>query len=1121
MSQSEQRLRQPVVVVLGHVDSGKCISGNTLLELADGRLVTAQTAFETYKKGNPTIKPDGEVYESEDLALLSVSQDGVVTQKSVTHVWKLRSNRLIKVRTRAGQDIETTPEHRFLTFCADRELKYTAAERLRVGDYLLIPAKTNTAPWIMPRIKEQILLSLSDEFLLMPDPSLNARIEEYCRDQGVHALGRSLGDKSFYFHVRKGYYRVGILRKLAERLSIPSDQLYDFIQRIKFSSRKRRASHKAFWLKVPHDDAEVGYLYYLVGLHFGDGIRGSANLSNNSQTLIREFQRCLTTVFGVRATVAWRRTSFIVDHRGGKTLSKLLVQAFGYPESDKARTLKVPALICAAPEWLLARFLQGFFDAEGYVEKRNNVGISCESRTLMRQLQILLHRYGCLSYFAKKKNRSELIISGRTNLHSFVESIGFTQTSKGKLALEALSKAISNRVFEGTPVTGDVVKAFRSSNEVHDSDQYQLNYYEKRPQLTHYALSKLLALAGNHDQATLAKTLDSFRMVEVTEIEMMEGDFTVYDFTVGETHNFLANGLIVHNTSLLDKIRGTAVQAREAGGITQEIGASFFPIETLLAISGNILNKSGGELKIPGLLVIDTPGHEIFSNLRSRGGSAADIAILLVDVQKGLENQTIESIEILKKRKVPFLVALNKIDMIKGWKKSSTGLLTAVLKEQPPEWNDELEERLYNVVGGLSRNGFDSDAFYRIKDFKKQVAIVPVSARYGVGIPELLAMLIGLAQQFLSGKLTAIELNGRARGIILELQLEPGIGQTANVILTEGTLGVGDRVVLVRMDGGFESRVKALFMPKPLDEMRDPRDKFQPVDEVYSAAGVKLVTPDLEGVIPGTQVISIKEDAELEPAKTEAQKDLQTIVSKTDTLGVIVKAGNIGGLEALLQMLKDRDIPVRMADIGDISKTEISEAAAVAEHDPYLGAIIAFDAKILPEAKEFAGNATIFTSEVIYDAVESYVQWATKAKDDAERTALATITPLAKFKALPGHFFRRNDPAVFGVEIVAGKLRPKARIMDAQGNELGVVEQIQDQGKSVPEAKVGMQVAISVKGPTLGRQIRENDVIYTFPRSHETKLLRSKYLASLGEDELATLKEISEILSATDRLYGF
>src|SRR5208282_3202793 len=274
-------------------------------------------------------------------------------------------------------------------------------------------------------------------------------------------------------------------------------------------------------------------------------------------------------------------------------------------------------------------------------------------------------------------------------------------------------------------------------------------------------------------------------------------------------------------------------------------------------------------------------------------------------------------------------------------------------------------------------------------------------------------------------------------------------------------------------------RVKALFMPKPLDEMRDPRDKFTPVQEVFSAAGVKLVTPDLEGVIPGTTVISFKTDAEYEAIKAEAEKDLSKLVAKRDIDGVVVKAGNIGGLEALLRMLDQREIPVRMADIGDISKKEIIEAEAVAEHDPYLGAIIGFDVKVVPEAREAAKRAQIITSDVIYDAIEGYVQWAAKKREEDERNALSTVMLPAKLKALPGMFFRRNDPAVFGVEVIAGKLKPKVRLMDSSGVELGIVEQIQENAKPVSEATTGMQVAISVRGPTLGRQIREGDFIFT------------------------------------------
>ena len=574
-------------------------------------------------------------------------------------------------------------------------------------------------------------------------------------------------------------------------------------------------------------------------------------------------------------------------------------------------------------------------------------------------------------------------------------------------------------------------------------------------------------------------------------------------------------------TSLADSLRGTGVQAREAGGITQEIGASFFPLETLRAISGNLMERAGADLQVPGLLVIDTPGHEIFSNLRMRGGSAADIAIVVVDVLKGLENQTLESIDILKQRRVPFLVALNKIDMIKGWRKESRGPLLEVMREQGPEWNDEFEERLYNVVGALSRLGFQSDAYYRVKDFKQQVSVVPVSARYKAGLPELLAVLIGLAQQFLKSKLQLIDHEAGARGIILEMQEEVGIGETANMILIEGGLKVGDNIALVRKDGAFRSKVKALFMPKPLDEMRDPRDKFTAVSEVYAAAGVKLVSADLKGVVAGTSVASFRSEAEFASLKPELERELNNIVVRTENMGVIVRAGSVGGLEALLRMLEERSIPVREGDIGDISKNDIVNAGVVREHDPYLAAVLAFDSKLLPDAKEFAGDTPVFISKVIYEVIDNYVEWAAKKRAEDERTALSTITPPCKLRALPGNFFRNKDPAVFGIEILAGGLRPKVRLMDASGNELGTVEQIQDKGKALPQVKLGDKVAISVRGPTLGRSIKENDVLYTFPRSHEVKLLRSKFISALSEDDLRALEEIVALKSVSDPMYGF
>ena len=309
-------------------------------------------------------------------------------------------------------------------------------------------------------------------------------------------------------------------------------------------------------------------------------------------------------------------------------------------------------------------------------------------------------------------------------------------------------------------------------------------------------------------------------------------------------------------TSLLDKVRGTGVQGREAGGITQHIGASFLPVETIQKICGPLYEKlSKVEHKIPGILVIDTPGHEVFTNLRSRGGSAADIAILVVDANRGFQPQTNESLKILESRKVPFVVALNKTDMISGWKDAQTQFISQAIKEQNTQVQTFLDEKIYNVVTALSVLGYQSEAFYRVNDYKKEIAIVPVSAKTGIGIPELFAVLVGLTQQYLKEKLNQEEKSNR--GIVLEVNDEVGLGPTANVILIDGQMKKDDSIIVAKRDSVIVTKPKALLLPKDLDEMRDPRDKFKPVEHIQAAAGVKIASPDLEGVLPGLSLIHI------------------------------------------------------------------------------------------------------------------------------------------------------------------------------------------------------------------------------------------------------------------------
>jgi translation initiation factor 5B len=574
-------------------------------------------------------------------------------------------------------------------------------------------------------------------------------------------------------------------------------------------------------------------------------------------------------------------------------------------------------------------------------------------------------------------------------------------------------------------------------------------------------------------------------------------------------------------TSLLDKIRGTAVQAREVAGMTQHIGASFFPMETLRQICGSLLARLGAEVRVPGLLVIDTPGHEVFANLRSRGGSAADLAVLVVDILRGFEVQTHESVEILRARRVPFVVALNKLDLLPGWHPGKSQFLTQSLPLQDKPVTSGLDGRIYTVVGTLSRLVFNSEAFYRIKDFTREIAIVPVSAKTGEGIPELLSMLIGLTQQYLQRRLSVSDES--TRGIVLEVKEETGLGHTANVILLDGTLHTGDAVVVAKREGAVVSRVKAIFMPKPLDEMRDPRDRFLLVEEVRAAAGVKIVTPDLEGALAGSPLVTVRPAESEVEARRRVESEVRSVFVSTDRLGVVVKADTLGTLEAIMDMLRQRSVPVRLGDIGPVTRRDIVEAAAVRDKDRYLGAVLTFGVRMLPDAEVEAADTgvRIFRDPIVYTLVEEYLNWVTTEKEALERGEYSALTPPCKLRLLPGYVFRRSDPAIFGVEVLGGRLRQKVRLINEEGREVGLVHQIQDKGRPVTEAAEKAQVAVSVQDAVIGRTFSEGDVLYALPSEAEARLFVDKFKQRMTPAEAAALEETITIRRKVTPLYAF
>jgi len=568
-------------------------------------------------------------------------------------------------------------------------------------------------------------------------------------------------------------------------------------------------------------------------------------------------------------------------------------------------------------------------------------------------------------------------------------------------------------------------------------------------------------------------------------------------------------------TTLLDKIRGTAVAKGEAGLITQHIGATEVPLNVIQDFCGS---HFGNEMQIPGLLFIDTPGHHAFTSMRSRGGSLADLAVLIVDINEGFQPQTIESLSILKRYKTPFVVAANKMDRIGGWHPTPNAPFAASLKAQNERVTDVLDTRLYELVGELYKYGFDGDRYDRIGDFTRTVGIVPISAITGEGVPDLLMILAGLAQRFLKDnlKLTA---TGPGVGTILEVKEEKGLGVTLDVILYNGEFNSGDTVIVGTAHEPVVTKIRALLKPKPLAEIRS-EERFLPVKHVAAASGVKISAPKIENALAGSTIRVVSSQEEIEALSLELKSELEAVRIDTENEGVILKSDTLGSLEALVGELKARKIPIHYADVGPISRRDVIKAAAI--NDPLLSAVLGFNVDILPDAltEIQKTNVPVFSSEIIYSIIENYEHWVEDQKMKIEQERLEAVIRPGAVRILPDCVFRQSKPAVVGVQVIGGIVRTQVNLMREDGANVGVVKGIQAHNENQGSATVGQEVAISIDGPTVGRQIHEGDILYVnIPEKH-ARIVEMELKPKLAEDEREVLEDFLEIKRKKDPFWG-
>lgn len=498
-------------------------------------------------------------------------------------------------------------------------------------------------------------------------------------------------------------------------------------------------------------------------------------------------------------------------------------------------------------------------------------------------------------------------------------------------------------------------------------------------------------------------------------------------------------------TKILDKIRQTNVQEGEAGGITQQIGATYFPVEALQTKT-QVVNKDGSfEFKVPGLLVIDTPGHESFTNLRSRGSSLCNIAILVVDIMHGLEPQTLESMRLLRDRKTPFIVALNKIDRLYGWKKIDNNGFQESLALQNKGVQNEFRDRLEKTKVAFAEQGFNSELYYENRSMAKNVSFVPTSAHTGEGIPDMLKLLVNLTQERMTNKLMYLS---EVECTVLEVKVIEGLGTTIDVVLSNGVLREGDRIVLCGLNGAISTNIRALLTPAPLKELRI-KSQYVHNQEVKASLGVKIAANDLEHAIAGSRLLVVGPGDDEEDLEEEVMSDIENLLGKVSKTGrgVSVQASTLGSLEALLEFLKVSKIPVANISIGPVYKRDVMSAGIMLEKAKEYAVMLCFDVKVDKDAQAYADDVgvKIFTADIIYhlfdDFTKHMAQLTEQKKEDSKLLAVfpCVLSPVA--------VFNKKDPILVGVDVTEGSLRLLTPIAAVRTNPVTNVKEIVSLGR--------------------------------------------------------------------------
>ncbi len=235
-----------------------------------------------------------------------------------------------------------------------------------------------------------------------------------------------------------------------------------------------------------------------------------------------------------------------------------------------------------------------------------------------------------------------------------------------------------------------------------------------------------------------------------------------------------------------------------------------------------------------------------------------------------------------------------------------------------------------------------------------------------------------------------------------------------------------------------------------------------------------------------------------------------------------MKTDTLGSLEALIGELENHGVAIRIADVGGISRRDVIEAASIKRVSRLQGVILAFNVAILQDAATEARiqDIPIFRNDVIYRLIEDYTDWVETERDTALKMRIESLIFPGKIKVLPGLIFRKSKPAVFGVEIISGKIRSKYSLISETGKKVGEISQMQDKGENISEAEKFLKIAISVRDAVAARDFNEDDILYVDVPERHVKEFLSKYISELLPEDVQTLKELIEIKRQNNPLWA-